>query len=257
MDKGSNCRARRPCPPHPRARSNTVAVISSLGMSTAPSGSSRSASDRGAPPRTPDRPRAYPRLRSMISGGAGFESTRSLAKWLLVSSAIGVVAGVAAIVFDAAIRFVTEFLLGSVVGYMPPAPAGEGLTVVMPMAHPWRLPLVTTPRRHPLRSHRVQARPRGRGSRDRCRDRGHPPPRGPRPRAYSADQAGRFGDHHRLGRIGRPRGTHRADLGRVRLPARGLARSRSRRPADRGRRGDRVRHRRDLPRPARRRAAGE
>ena len=80
----------------------------------------------------------------MISGGAGFESTRSLAKWLLVSSAIGVVAGVAAIVFDAAIRFVTEFLLGSVVGYMPPAPAGEGLTVVMPMEHPWRLPLVTT-----------------------------------------------------------------------------------------------------------------
>ena len=80
----------------------------------------------------------------MISGGAGFESTRSLAKWLLVSSAIGVVAGVAAIVFDAAIRFVTEFFLGSVVGYMPPAPAGEGLTVVMPMAHPWRLPLVTT-----------------------------------------------------------------------------------------------------------------
>ena len=80
----------------------------------------------------------------MISGGAGFESSRSLTKWLLVSSAIGVVAGVAAIVFDAAIRWVTEFFLGTIVGYMPPAPAGEGLTVVMPMEHPWRLPLVTT-----------------------------------------------------------------------------------------------------------------
>ena len=101
-------------------------------------------SQDGAPPRTSGRIAAYPRFRSLISGGAGFESSRSLAKWLLVSSAIGIVAGVAAIVFDAAIRWVTEFFLGTVVGYMPPAPAGEGLTVVTTMEHPWRLPLVTT-----------------------------------------------------------------------------------------------------------------
>ena len=80
----------------------------------------------------------------MISGGAGFENTRSLAKWLLVSTAIGVVAGVAAIVFDAAIRFVTDVFLGHMVGYLPPDPAGEGLTTVVPMQHPWVLPLVTT-----------------------------------------------------------------------------------------------------------------
>jgi CIC family chloride channel protein len=98
----------------------------------------------GAPPRTSGRIAAYSRVRSLISGGAGFESSRSLAKWLLVSSAIGIVAGVAAIVFDAAIRWVTELFLGTIVGYMPPAPAGEGLTVVTPMQHPWRLPLVTT-----------------------------------------------------------------------------------------------------------------
>ena len=113
------------------------------------------------------------------------------------------------------------------------------------------------PRRHPLRPHRVQARSRGRGARDRRRDRGHPSPPGARPRAHPADQAGRVGDHHRLGRIGRPRGTHGADLGRIRLPARGLARARPRRPADRGGRRDRLRHRRDLPRSAGRRAAGE
>jgi hypothetical protein len=82
---------------------------------------------------TTEKTGTYPRLRSMISGGAGFEITRSLAKWLLVSSAIGVVAGVAAIVFDAAIRFVTGAFLGHVVGYLPPAPAGEGLTTIVPM----------------------------------------------------------------------------------------------------------------------------
>ena len=80
----------------------------------------------------------------MISDGAGFESTRSLTKWLLLSTAIGVVAGVAAIVFDSAIRFVTQVFLGDIVGYLPPDPAGEGLTTVVPMQHPWILPLVTT-----------------------------------------------------------------------------------------------------------------
>jgi CIC family chloride channel protein len=113
-------------------------------MPLAPTEPAAPASQGDTSARTTTRFAAYPRLRSIISGGAGFESTRHLAKWLLVSSAIGIVAGLAAIVFDAAIRFVTEFFLGTVVGYMPPAPAGEGLTVVMPMAHPWRLPLVTT-----------------------------------------------------------------------------------------------------------------
>ncbi len=110
-------------------------------MPLVPVEDSRFPGQQGTPPRPIEN---TGRLRSMFSGGAGFESTRSLTKWLLVSSAIGVVAGVAAIVFDAAIRFVTEFFLGAVVGYMPPAPAGEGLTVVMAMEHPWRLPFVTT-----------------------------------------------------------------------------------------------------------------
>jgi CIC family chloride channel protein len=113
-------------------------------MPLAPTEPAPPATQGGRPPSATAGIAAYPRLRSVISGGAGFESTRSLAKWLLVSSAIGIVAGLAAIVFDAAISSVTKFLLGTVVGYMPPAPKGEGLAVVMPMAHPWRLPLVTT-----------------------------------------------------------------------------------------------------------------
>src|SRR5262245_18798181 len=77
-------------------------------------------------------------------GRRGIREQPQLAKWLLLSTAIGVVAGVAAIAFDAAIRFVTDVFLGHMVGYLPPDPASEGLTTIVPMQHPWVLPLVTT-----------------------------------------------------------------------------------------------------------------
>jgi CIC family chloride channel protein len=76
-----------------------------------------------------------------------FESPRYLLKWLLISTLIGLVAGIGAIAFYAAIRLATETLLGGLVGYLPPDPAGEGHTEVMPFwtaARPWLLPLVTT-----------------------------------------------------------------------------------------------------------------
>jgi CIC family chloride channel protein len=76
-----------------------------------------------------------------------FESPRYLLKWLLISTLIGLVAGVGAIAFYAAIHFSTGFFLGRLVGYLPPDPAGEGTgTVVMPFwssARPWLLPLIT------------------------------------------------------------------------------------------------------------------
>src|SRR5689334_22003840 len=76
-----------------------------------------------------------------------FESPRYLLKWLLISTLIGLVAGGGAIAFYAAIRFATETLLGGIVGYLPPNPAGEGATVVMPLwaaTRPWLLPVITT-----------------------------------------------------------------------------------------------------------------
>ncbi len=76
-----------------------------------------------------------------------FESPRYLLKWLLISTLIGLVAGGGAIAFYAAIHFATQILLGRLVGYLPPNPAGEGATVVMPLwaaAHPWLLPVITT-----------------------------------------------------------------------------------------------------------------
>lgn len=76
-----------------------------------------------------------------------FESPRYLLKWLLISTLIGLVAGVGAIAFYAAIHFSTDFFLGRLVGYLPPDPAGEGAgTVVMPFwsaVRPWLLPLIT------------------------------------------------------------------------------------------------------------------
>lgn len=76
-----------------------------------------------------------------------FESPRYLLKWLLIGTLIGLVAGVGAIAFYAAIHFSTDLFLGRLVGYLPPDPAGEGSgTTVMPFwssARPWLLPLIT------------------------------------------------------------------------------------------------------------------
>ncbi|HLW02406.1 MAG TPA: chloride channel protein [Ktedonobacterales bacterium] len=49
-----------------------------------------------------------------------------LTKWLVVSSLIGVVAGVGAIAFTLAITWATHLFLGGIVGYQPPSPQGEG-----------------------------------------------------------------------------------------------------------------------------------
>ena len=82
-------------------------------------------------------------LRRMRSVSAGFEGQRYLARWLLLSTAIGIVAGLGSVVFFSAIEFCTELFLGRIVGYIPPGPIGEGSPVITPMARPWLLPLVT------------------------------------------------------------------------------------------------------------------
>ena len=83
------------------------------------------------------------RVRSLVPGGQGVESTRYLTTWLLVGSLIGVVAGLGAVVFLRAIGLATEVFLGGIVGWMPPNPVGEGTPAVRDMARPWLLPVVT------------------------------------------------------------------------------------------------------------------
>ncbi len=75
---------------------------------------------------------------------SGFETQRYLIKWLVLSSLIGIVAGVSAIAFTYAIDFVTHIALGQGAGYLPPSPAGEGANGLTPILRKWALPLITT-----------------------------------------------------------------------------------------------------------------
>jgi CIC family chloride channel protein len=81
-------------------------------------------------------------LRAVLGAPGGFESSRYLGKWLVLGTAIGVVAGLGAIAFYLSIEWATRFFLGTLVGYLPPAPVGEGEAVLRPVARPWLLPLV-------------------------------------------------------------------------------------------------------------------
>lgn len=68
-------------------------------------------------------------------------------QWVVISTLIGIVAGIGAIAFYAAIHLTTSFFLDGLVGYRPPDPAGEGQAGVMSFwtaARPWLLPVITT-----------------------------------------------------------------------------------------------------------------
>lgn len=78
----------------------------------------------------------FARLREAVPVGAGFEATRNLAKWLSLSSLLGIVAGLGAIALSLGIRVATDGLLGRIVGYLPPAPIGEGSPQVLPITRP-------------------------------------------------------------------------------------------------------------------------
>jgi chloride channel protein, CIC family len=76
-----------------------------------------------------------------------FENPRHLVKWVLFSTVIGIIAGIGAIAFFAAIHYATVLFLGGIVGYLPPSPGGEGKAIIMPFwssIRPWLLPVVTT-----------------------------------------------------------------------------------------------------------------
>lgn len=74
------------------------------------------------------------------------EGATFLRKWGFIGILIGIGAGVGALALIWLIEFVTHYLLGGIVGYLPPLPGGEGGTgeYVFHMARPWLLPLVTT-----------------------------------------------------------------------------------------------------------------
>lgn len=82
-------------------------------------------------------------LRAFARTGS-LENTPYLFKWLVLGISIGIIAGVGSILLFLGIDTATKFFLGTIVGYLPPSPAGEGTTGIVPMARPWLLPVVTT-----------------------------------------------------------------------------------------------------------------
>lgn len=92
--------------------------------------------------------RAYPMASAMIDslmrrarrvmpsrsgGGSGFEGQAYLAKWAVLSTVIGVVAGLGAALFFWALQLATDLFLGVVAGYHPPLPLGEGGAPGLPL----------------------------------------------------------------------------------------------------------------------------
>ena len=94
----------------------------------------------------PFRPRKLPFL-LLRRFGRKVEHPRYLLKWIGISTLIGIVAGVGAITFYAAVHLASNLFLGSIVGYLPPEPGSGGSARILSLwaaARPWLLPLVTT-----------------------------------------------------------------------------------------------------------------
>ncbi|HWD93231.1 MAG TPA: chloride channel protein [Verrucomicrobiae bacterium] len=73
------------------------------------------------------------------------EGATFLRKWGFIGILIGIGAGVGALALSKAIELITKFALGTIVGYTPPLPGGEGGTdsYLFHMSRPWLLPVVT------------------------------------------------------------------------------------------------------------------
>jgi len=74
------------------------------------------------------------------------EGATYLRKWGFIGILIGVGAGLGALALMWCINLVKHFVLGTMVGYIPPLPGGEGgmSQYSFHMSRPWMLPLVTT-----------------------------------------------------------------------------------------------------------------
>ncbi|MCV7422629.1 chloride channel protein [Mycobacterium yunnanensis] len=76
--------------------------------------------------------------------GAVVRNSGYLRKWLILGIAIGVIAGLGAVVFYLALEYAGEFLLGDLGGYRPPAAAAEGgERGSIGFSRAWAIPLVT------------------------------------------------------------------------------------------------------------------
>jgi CIC family chloride channel protein len=65
-----------------------------------------------------------------------------LRRWVVLGAGIGVVGGIGAIIFYTSLDVATRFFLGTLAGYAPPTPAGEGGAPITDALRPWAIPLV-------------------------------------------------------------------------------------------------------------------
>ena len=93
-------------------------------------------------------------------------------KWVVLATVIGIVGGLGAIVFVAALDLATRLFLGVLAGYVPPSPAGEGGAPITDAARPWAIPLVVGLGGLIAGMHRIPPRPGGQRAWHRCGDRG-------------------------------------------------------------------------------------
>ncbi len=84
------------------------------------------------------------KVKGALAGVFSVTHVRYLRKWLVISVLIGVVAGVASILFYMAIQWATTLLLGQGAGFIPPGPGGEGTTVFKEATRRWMIPVVCT-----------------------------------------------------------------------------------------------------------------
>ena len=91
---------------------------------------------------------SFPRVQSLLltAGtrlGAWARQASYLQKWVLLGAAIGISAGLGAVVFFVALTQSTHLLLGYVGGYTPPTPWGDGGGAGdSGFSRPWAIPLV-------------------------------------------------------------------------------------------------------------------
>ena len=76
--------------------------------------------------------------------GAVVRNSGYLRKWLILGVAIGIIAGLGAVVFYLALKYAGDFLLGDLGGYQPPTAAAEGgQRGSTGFSRAWAIPLVT------------------------------------------------------------------------------------------------------------------
>ncbi len=68
--------------------------------------------------------------------------TDYLRKWVILGAIIGVIAGLGAVAFFAALELASHLFLTVIAGYVPASPAGEGAQPITDAARPWAIPFV-------------------------------------------------------------------------------------------------------------------